>query len=103
LSFPAPRQFSRYLRAAGKKTKYGSPLHYELVRLAAIYREMANAVAPPSAFADDCVFEIAGALGSLGKSPAVQQSPPAPLSEQQENMPLSGGRGVKPPRSTALP
>jgi hypothetical protein len=98
---------SRYLHLANlaaaceqqaRKTKYGSPLQSKLVRLAAIYREMANAAAPVSAFAEDRVFEI----GPLAESRSLQQGFKTLLSEEQEDIPLSGGRGEKPRRPTTL-
>jgi hypothetical protein len=61
---------------------------------------MANAERPASAFSDDCVFDVGG---TRAESRALKQPPPGPLSEQQEDMPLVGGCGEKPPRPTWPP
>jgi hypothetical protein len=71
-----------------------------LWKLAAVYRAMAVAEAPASAFADDCAFEVGG---TLAESHSLQQASETPLSEEQEGLPLSGGYGEKPPRRTELP
>jgi hypothetical protein len=83
-----------------KKVRFDSREYTKLLRLRDVYRDMANARRPASAFADDCVFEVGG---TLAVSCALQQPHPTPVSEEQEPMPLIGGRGEKPPRPTWPP
>jgi len=101
-------EFSRFFNIANlaakceqeAKTKsLGVPQQQKLLKLAAIYRDMASRETKPPVFADDCTFTV---VGTVAESGSLKRAAKSQVPEQQEALPLAGGSGMKPPRPIVL-